>query len=153
MTFSLRSLAALARISKHLPIPRLGVRGVVLDSRRSVLLVRHTYVRGWYLPGGGVEKGETAEASLARELLEEAGVEIAERPHLHGFFFNPKASPRDYVACYVIRQFRHVARPAPNIEIAEAQFFPADQLPADATPATRARIEEVVRGEPVAELW
>ena len=49
----------------------LGVRAVVLDGENRVFLVRHTYVPGWSLPGGGVEVGETFVTSLARELEEE----------------------------------------------------------------------------------
>jgi len=29
----------------------LGVRGAVIDEHDRVFLVRHTYVRGWHLPG------------------------------------------------------------------------------------------------------
>ena len=32
----------------------LGVRAVVIDDAGRVFLVRHTYVAGWHLPGGGV---------------------------------------------------------------------------------------------------
>jgi 8-oxo-dGTP pyrophosphatase MutT (NUDIX family) len=136
---------------------RLGVRGLVIDRRDGgadhVLLVRHTYVAGWYLPGGGVDPGESAPAALARELIEEAGVEILGPAHLHGFFFNPRDSGRDHVACYVVEQFRCRAAHAPDLEIAEARFFPIDTLPAEATRATRARIDEVLRGAAITELW
>lgn len=140
-------------LKSRIPFPRLGVRGVVIDPAGEVLLVRHTYVEGWYLPGGGVEKGESAEASLARELAEEANIEILERPRLHGLFLNAKVSPRDHVACYIVRQFRQSAPPKPNLEIAEARFFAVASLPAETTRATRARIEEVFEGRAASEIW
>ncbi len=37
----------------------LGTRSVVLDHDDRVLLLRHTYAPGWFLPAAGVERGET----------------------------------------------------------------------------------------------
>src|SRR4051812_22837747 len=53
-----------------------GVRGAVIDEHTRVFLVRHTYVRGWHLPGGGVEVGESAQTSAvySRKMAEARGV-------------------------------------------------------------------------------
>jgi ADP-ribose pyrophosphatase YjhB (NUDIX family) len=84
----------------------LGVRAVVLDSDNRVFLVKHSYVAGWHLPGGGVEVGETFGDALRRELAEEGRIEPLGEPALHGLFFNSHVSRRDHVAVYLIRQFR-----------------------------------------------
>ena len=76
----------------------LGVRGVVLDGDDKVFLVRHSYVAGWHLPGGGVEVGETFLEALARELMEEGRIELTGEPVLHGLFFNGHVARRDHVA-------------------------------------------------------
>jgi ADP-ribose pyrophosphatase YjhB (NUDIX family) len=136
----------------HRPMT-LGVRGLVIDPDDRVLLVRHTYVPGFYLPGGGVEAGETMLQALARELQEEGNVHILGAPTLHGVYLNRRASPRDHVALYVVRHFKCDALPAPNYEIAEARFFPLDALPDDVTPATQARLLEYLDGEPVSPYW
>ncbi len=83
----------------------LGVRAVVLDDENRVFLVKHSYVSGWHLPGGGVEVGETFIEALRRELVEEGRIELAAEPVLHGLFFNDHVSRRDHVAVYVVRRF------------------------------------------------
>jgi 8-oxo-dGTP pyrophosphatase MutT (NUDIX family) len=95
----------------------LGVRGLVIDGAGQVFLVKHTYVDGWHLPGGGVEPGETLLTALARELREEGNIEITADPPLHGIFFNGRISRRDHVAVYVVRAFRQASWPVPNHEI------------------------------------
>ncbi|QGM47949.1 NUDIX domain-containing protein [Methylocystis heyeri] len=131
----------------------LGVRGLVVDEQGRALLVRHTYVEGYYLPGGGVEPGETLEEALTRELMEEGNVLLEQPAALHKVYLNRSASPRDHVALFVIRQFRQTGPYVPNREIAEAAFFPLDALPDGATNATRARLNEILQGGPTSPYW
>ena len=54
----------------------LGVKCVLTDGDR-VLLVRHTYgPREWDLPGGGVKRGERPATTARREMHEELGSKI-----------------------------------------------------------------------------
>lgn len=130
----------------------LGVRGAVVDADNRVFLVRHTYIAGWFLPGGGVERGETASAAARRELREETGIVAEEEPVLHGLFLNDRQFRGDHVACFVLRRFRREAFSA-GIEIAEARFFPLAALPDGTSGGTRRRIDEVVNGAPVKQDW
>ena len=131
----------------------LGVRGVVLDGEDRVFLVKHSYVAGWHLPGGGVEAGETFLEALRRELIEEGRIELTDEPVLHGLFFNGHVSRRDHVAVYVIRQFRQDRLPKPNREIIDCGFYDVAALPAETTQGTRLRIAEVLDGKARIATW
>lgn len=131
----------------------LGVRGVVLDGDNRVFLVKHSYVPGWHLPGGGVEVGETFLDALRRELMEEGRIELTDEPGLHGLFFNGHVSRRDHVAVYVVRQFRQDRLPEPNREIVACGFYDAGALPAETTHGTRLRIAEVLDGRTRIATW
>lgn len=131
----------------------LGVRAVVLDSENRVFLVKHSYVSGWHLPGGGVETGETFLESLGRELSEEGRIEMTGEPRLHGLFFNRRVSPRDHVAVYIVRLYTQDRLPEPNHEIVACGFFSTSDLPPETTRGTRARIAEVLENRPLTEDW
>ena len=120
----------------------LGVRGVVTDKEGRVLLVEHTYVHGWYLPGGGVDRGESVEQALRRELLEEAGVEIEGAPELIAIHAS-ETFKNDHVALYRIRAWRQVEATSRG-EIARTGFFAPDALPEGTTRANRRRIAEAL---------
>src|ERR1700681_4888322 len=58
--------------------PLVGVGGGVIDNGRTLLIRRGSEpLRGeWSIPGGTLELGETLEEGVARELLEETGLEV-----------------------------------------------------------------------------
>jgi len=131
----------------------LGVRAVVLDAENRVFLVRHSYINGWYLPGGGVDLGETMEQAMRRELKEEGEIDLTGEAVLHGIFLNDHVSRRDHVAVYIVRHFRQDRLPAPNHEIVECGFFAVTALPEDTTRGTRQRIAEVLGGQKLIATW
>jgi ADP-ribose pyrophosphatase YjhB (NUDIX family) len=131
----------------------LGVRGLVLDPQGRVFLVKHSYMTGWYLPGGGVEAGESLATALARELLEEGNIELIGPPELFAIYWNRRVAWRDHVALYVVRSFRQNAPPQPNREIVAHGFFARDALPDGTTASTRARVAEMLEGRSAAEIW
>jgi ADP-ribose pyrophosphatase YjhB (NUDIX family) len=131
----------------------LGVRGVVLDGEDRVFLVKHSYVSGWHLPGGGVEVGETFGDALRRELMEEGRIEMLGEPVLHGVFLNSHVSRRDHVAVYLVRHFSQDRPPEPNREIVACGFFEPDALPAETTKGTRLRISEVLENRRPIATW
>lgn len=131
----------------------LGVRAAVLNDAGEVFLIRHTYTPGWQLPGGGVEAGETLNEALAKELREEACIRLSGPATLHGIYFNRKVSRRDHVVLYVVRDFVVDEIKKPDMEIAEARFFPLDALPDGLTPATRRRLAEIAEGAVAATEW
>jgi 8-oxo-dGTP pyrophosphatase MutT (NUDIX family) len=131
----------------------LGVQAVIHDSDRRVLLVRHGYRPGWHFPGGGVERGETAETALARELLEETGVVADSRPRLFAVYAHFHEYPGDHIALYIVDTWRRPVVPPPNHEIAEHGFFDLERLPAGLAAATARRIAEVFEGLAFARSW
>ncbi|MBZ8134850.1 DNA mismatch repair protein MutT [Afifella sp. IM 167] len=134
-----RSLLAASRLRRGMT---LGVRAALIAEGR-ILLVRHTYVPGWYLPGGGVEAGETTLQAVTREIREETGSELSGEPELFGIYRNFRAHPNDHVVLYVCRDFRRLEIDPTGMEIAEIGDFALGALPEDATPSTRARIAEI----------
>jgi 8-oxo-dGTP pyrophosphatase MutT (NUDIX family) len=130
----------------------LGVRALICDEAGRVMLVRHSYAKGWHFPGGGVERGETAVDAVLREAAEEAGVEATSPPTLIGFYATHANFPNDHIALYRFDAWRPCP-PAASNEIAERGFFAPDALPNGVTAGTRRRLAEAHGAAPISADW
>ena len=87
MNFGARLRLGLVLALKALRSPvAFGATGVVEDAENRVLLVRHSYMEGWHLPGGGVDAGEPPDAAVIRELQEEVGLIRSAPPEFLGLY-------------------------------------------------------------------
>tara|TARA_R110002096_G_scaffold4536_15_gene21561 strand:- start:2611 stop:3081 length:471 start_codon:yes stop_codon:yes gene_type:complete len=123
----------------------LGVRAIAERPDGCVALVKHTYIDGWHLPGGGVESGETAAYAVGRELAEEAGVELTGDPELLGVYANHTAFRGDHVLLF--RATNWLACPTSSQgEIESVDWFSPSDLPIDTAGGTRRRLAEIYQG-------
>ncbi|OJU98607.1 MAG: DNA mismatch repair protein MutT [Shinella sp. 65-6] len=131
----------------------MGVRAACFDAAGRIFLVRHSYVPGWHMPGGGIERGETALEALAKEMREEGNLALGAPPRLLQIYFNRQTSRRDHVLLYRCDGVTQTAPRLKDREIVEAGFFALDGLPAATTAATRRRLEEIAGDAPFADFW
>lgn len=150
----LRLGRALIRLKRVFSAPvSIAAKCVILDQTGGVLLIRHTYVPGFHLPGGGVDQGETVADAMRREIAEELGFAPEQGPELVQIYLNTNVGGTDHIALFRA-QVSDSAKLRPRLpEVAEAEFFSPDALPLCVTVATKNRIAEVLGQKTIAEIW
>lgn len=121
----------------------LGVRALVLDGDQLLLVRAHGRGR-WHMPGGAVNRNETIAEAAQRETREESGCEV-QIERLLGMYFTNWSWKSDHVAVFVAHAHSPIAL-RPNIEIAEARYFPIAALPDRLEPTVRLRLDEYLNG-------
>ncbi len=111
----------------------------MLIQNGQVLLVRQTYIPGWFMPGGGVKRDETLDEAVRREAREEVGAEM-KALELVGAYTNFQGFKSDHNILFLCTDFTLNGRS--DREIAEVRFFPLDELPENVWPGHRLRLEE-----------
>lgn len=131
-------------------VKTVGARALVVNNDQ-VLLIKHTYQKGWYTIGGAVEKSESMRHAIFRELLEEVGLSPLEEPELFGVYHSTSEKRDDYIAFYIVKKFEMKDVYSP--EIHEKRWFSLYDLPLDTTPATKRRIEEFLGQRQKSDTW
>lgn len=117
---------------------RLGARVYAQRPDGQVLFVRHSYMPGWYAPGGAVDQRESTVESGLRELREETGLTPCGPVRFIGLHFAVWSGVSDHVAVLAV-PVRGPAR-CDTWEIVESRFAPLDQPP---TPLPRSMAEQL----------
>ncbi|HWD64394.1 MAG TPA: NUDIX domain-containing protein [Solirubrobacteraceae bacterium] len=109
-----------------------GVKCVLTDGDR-VLLVRHTYGRRWWdVPGGAIQRGEPPGQAAHREMSEELGLtDVDWRPVGEIEVANGRRT--DHLTCFVADLHQPVIE-IDRGELAEARWFARDRIPSDSSP-------------------
>ena len=110
---------------------------------QAILLVKHTYQRHWYLPGGSIRKGETVEEAARREAAEELGAELGNL-NLIGVYTNFYQHKNDQVVVFSTGDFTLTGKT--DREIERFDFFRFDDLPDGVSPGSLRRIREYENG-------
>ena len=128
-----------------------GVR-IILEKDRKVLLVKHTYHPQWFIPGGGVKKGETLEGAVRRELAEELGADLGEL-RLFGVYTNFYEFKSDHIVVFECHEFSMTGET--DSEIERFEFFDLDNIPDKTSPGTGRRLKEYLNrsGPPQVDKW
>jgi 8-oxo-dGTP pyrophosphatase MutT (NUDIX family) len=127
-----------------------GACGAIFDAQGRVLLVRHRYMAGWQLPGGGVDRGEPPELAVLRELGEEVGL-TGGTAHFFGLYTRRCGWATNVVAVYRIAggsiDF------VPSFEISAILFADPHAPPPGCTDATLRRLAELTGATEISSYW
>jgi ADP-ribose pyrophosphatase YjhB (NUDIX family) len=121
----------------------MGVRVMMIQDDK-VLLIRHTYLHGWFMPGGGLNRNESLEQAARREAKEETGADLGEITLL-GVFTNYIQWKTDHTAVFLCKEFTFTSKS--DAEIAEMRQFALSDLPEYVYPSHQKLLEAYQAGE------
>jgi 8-oxo-dGTP pyrophosphatase MutT (NUDIX family) len=149
---SMSRLALMAKVTVQAmlaPVAFAACALVVRDNK--ILLVRHSYVSGWLLPGGGVGRAEPPAEAILRELKEEIGLVRSSPPQFAGLYSRRTGWVTNVIALYRIDNAEFNFRS--NFEIREVQFVDPIAPPDGTPPSVRRRLLEFARLQPQSARW
>ena len=137
---------------------RVGVKGVIVHEGQ-VLLVKYKNRSGvhYNFPGGGIERGESIEAGLIREVREETGAKVLVKrlllvgeyePRQHNFEYGRIHKLSLYFLCE-LKPGKKIKKPKkPDSNQVGEEWFPIDALPDTLIPSYHDQVMASLNGRP-----
>ena len=122
-------------------IHSVSVAGIVVNDAGDVLVVQREDNGHWEPPGGILERDETFEAGVSREVYEETGIRV-EVDELSGVYKNMRLG----VVALVYRCHPVAGQARPTTEAHLSRWVGPDQIPHLMTPAYAVRVADALQG-------
>ena len=74
-------------------IPPVISVAALISNKNKLLFIKHSYINGYGIPGGGVLPGETLEGALRREIKEETGLSVKDMEYFSSYVSYFKGLP------------------------------------------------------------
>lgn len=127
-----------------------GAGCVVRNPEGQVLLIKRDEGRGWTIPGGAAEAGETPVQAAARETFEEAGIEVAVDGLVGVYSFG---QTYDLMFVYTGHPLGSAPGSSPgevpyrSFESADVRYFAPERIPARMLGVSRQRLFDALSSE------
>ena len=119
---------------------RIGVFALIFDDQGRILLGHRRDIDWWNLPGGGMDKGETIDETVCREVREETGLEV-KAEQLVGVYSKPQK--QEVVLTFRCRVIGGTLQTSTE-ENRDNRYFEPNALPKNLLPKHRQRIEDAL---------
>jgi 8-oxo-dGTP pyrophosphatase MutT (NUDIX family) len=129
----------------------LGTQALLVDKAGRIGLVRHSYMAGLLLPGGGVKRGEPVAQAILRELREELGEVRSDPPVLFGLYTRRSGWATNVIALFVLKNVEVEFRK--SLEVRELVFIDPAAPPGAVTWGTLRRLDEYRGIAPITPYW